>query len=199
MVMTRAHETFKTLSEGFKRKSLYSIPNMYSNREKFISEYGFPVITDEALNKIVKYTKKTPILEVGSGTSYLTYELKGRGVEVVATDAHDFGVQGYGFTKQWTEHEVLDARSAVLKYPKHNVMLSWPNDFNQDEGWSDDMLDHCNADYLFYIGEGKGGCTGSHRFHDLINGRWGEIVEHVLIPTWPTVSDQLYIVKSIKE
>lgn len=158
-----------------------------------VSKWGYSVPTEQALRRIVEVAEGRGILEVGAGPAYWLYLLKQLGCTVTATDAKEQAENKYGFAKQWLPVEKLEATEAILAYPDHLLFLSWPDDYNSEEGWSDKALDVYEGDTLFYVGEGWGGCTGSDRFHKLI-ADWPHR-EYVDLPHWSGIHDQLHIVK----
>jgi hypothetical protein len=69
-------------------------------------------------------------LEIGAGDGTLTRFLKGRGVEITATDSHGWS-QAVAYP-DWVVK--LDAREALAKYSPEVVICSWPpsqNDFER--------------------------------------------------------------------
>ncbi len=69
-------------------------------------------------------------LEIGAGDGTLTRFLKGRGVEITATDSHGWS-QAVAYP-DWVIR--LDAREALAKYSPEVVICSWPpsqNDFER--------------------------------------------------------------------
>lgn len=69
-------------------------------------------------------------LEIGAGDGTLTRFLKGRGVEITATDSHGWS-QAVAYP-DWVVR--LDAREALVKYAPEVVICSWPpsrNDFER--------------------------------------------------------------------
>jgi hypothetical protein len=69
-------------------------------------------------------------LEIGAGDGTLTRFLKGRGVEITATDSH-----GWSQSVAYPDWVVkLDAREALATYKPEVVICSWPpaqNDFER--------------------------------------------------------------------
>lgn len=153
-------------------------------------EFGFPIVSGEALSEVVSHLEGRPVLEVGAGGGYLAHLLEGQGVDILATDLGDRPYMPE--PKVWTEVQTLDGVSAVRDHPHRVVLISWPDDFNQESGWSDQVLEATQAEMIIYLGEGLGECTGSDRFHHLLADKW-RTVKRVDLPRWPDMRDDLSI------
>lgn len=165
--------------------------NEYRLREEFVQKFGFCIITDEILSTLSKYG---PLLEVGCGSGYLAYELKKRSVNVRATDP---GTGKYFdpsidlWSTPWTEIERITGVDAVKKYSDRNLLTSWPD---YDREWPTETLKEFKGQFVCYIGEGYGGCTGSDEFHELL-GKGFKKVENVFPPTFNGIHDYLTVFK----
>lgn len=153
-------------------------------RDQFIRKYGFPIITEQVVQEIMRHGRR--FVEIGAGLGYLTHELRAAGADVVATDSM---TGGYDFGKPWVEVEELDGERAVLKYMDRIMLLSWPC-YNED--WSARVLEAYPGPRFVFIGENWGGCTGNDRFHNLLYEKWREISD-LDIPQWEGIHDWLRV------
>jgi hypothetical protein len=158
-----------------------SLTSEYMIREKFIQKYGFAILWSGAIEAIRPYA---PLLEIGAGSGYWTYELRNYGIDCIATDTMD---GKYGFfsredpndpdrrwKKQYVEIEKLNSVEAVRKYPNRNILTCWPD---YDASWAADALDIFTGQTVIYMGEGYGNATADDRFHNLLDSRFGNQVE----------------------
>jgi hypothetical protein len=153
-----------------------SIMEEYTARDKFIQRYGFAVLWSEAIEAMRPHA---PLLEIGAGSGYWTYELQRHGIDCIATDTME-GEYGF-FTregedlslrrwkKQYVEIEKLNSVEAVRKYPNRNLLSVWP-DYNKS--WAADALDIFTGQVVIYMGEGYGNATADDRFHELLDLRF---------------------------
>lgn len=162
-------------------------------RHEFIAKYGFAIINDETIELLKGYQ---PILEVGAGSGYWSYELQKAGVEVIATDSftgkysHRKPVmRGEHWKHHYTEVEKITAKRAILKYPNRNLLTVWPDYVTP---WTGAMLRFYKGKYLIYVGEGSGGCTRNDRFHKILDSEYIEIAD-LSIPQFDGIHDRLYV------
>lgn len=163
------------------------------DRFRFIREFGFSIPTQEALATIKKYT---PILEVGAGMGYWAYEYEKLfrdfiDMDWIATDEKPpTGIKParYDFTKQWYPVMEANALEAIAKYPKHNLLISWPD---YEEAWATEALKLYQGKYFVYIGE-HAGCCADDTFFEILETHWKEL-ENVYLPQWWGVHDCLWV------
>jgi 2-polyprenyl-3-methyl-5-hydroxy-6-metoxy-1,4-benzoquinol methylase len=55
-------------------------------RENYIADYGFAIVTQETLKELAQFLSDKSVLEVGSGTGFLSAALADEGVHVTAVD-----------------------------------------------------------------------------------------------------------------
>lgn len=161
-------------------------------RSGYIRKFGFAIPSDAAMEVIAKYA---PIVEVGAGSGYWSYEAKRRGIDIVPTDP---GTGCYGFDDRnhwikraacWLDIEPLFGVQAIERYPDRNLLTVWPDHQND---WPCDTLYKFTGRFVIYVGEGRGGCTGDDAFHDLLNARFEEIQE-IDIPQFYGLHDNLTV------
>lgn len=138
-------------------------------RDEIICKFGFAMLTSKIVETLRQFS---PILEIGAGSGYWSYELQKVGVDVIATDP---GTGKYRFDradvnggkwKFWTEIEKLTALEAIAKYPHRSLLTVWPD---YDDPWAATALKTYSGDTVLYVGEGSGGCTGDEEFHSLLD------------------------------
>jgi hypothetical protein len=147
-------------------------------RDEFINRYGFAILSRKAIEAMRPYA---PLVEIGAGSGYWTYELRKWGVDCVATDTMD---GAYGFFKkedvdvserrwqhQYAPIEVLSSVEAVRKYPNRNILTVWPD---YDKPWAADALGIFTGQVVIYMGEGYGNATADDRFHELLDERFAD-------------------------
>jgi hypothetical protein len=175
-----------------------SLADEFLIRDKFINRYGFAILWSVAIEAMRPYA---PLLEIGAGSGYWTYELKKHGIDCIATDTMD---GQYGFfsrqtgeedklnrwQKQYIEIEKLNSVEAVRKYPKRNLLTVWP-DYNSS--WAADALDIFTGQVVIYMGEGPGNATADDRFHELLDQRFGN-QEFIPMPHFEYSYDRLLLI-----
>ena len=156
------------------------------HRQQYIEKFGYAIINYASIEFIRPYQ---PIVEVGAGSGYWAFELREKGVDVVATDPHLSHPFWDNPAQKWVGVELLDALPAIEKYPDRNLLICWPN---VDEEWATEALQCFQAEFVIYVGEGPGGATGSDRMFQLL-ADWYEEVHSLQIPTFCGGEDRLVV------
>jgi hypothetical protein len=157
-------------------------------RSEHIARFGFAVLTQQTVDAIVKHA---PLLEIGCGSGYWSYELRKAGVDVVATDP---GIGKYYDMSGWKpfiDIELIDGVTAVRKYPNRALLIVWPD---YDTPWSFETLQTFEGTTVIYVGEGNGGCTANDEFHELLSTHY-EQHEEIAIPQFWGLHDRLEVYK----
>jgi hypothetical protein len=159
----------------------------YSLRKYAIANYGFAIPCIELIETITSFSKN--ILEVGSGTGYLSKLLRSKVDHLICTDS---GKNSYRF-RVGSQFRVIhvNAVKAIKRYPEKDVLMSWPC---YHRNWSYHAAKAMKPGrYLFYIGEGAYGCTGTDEFHDYLSSDKFQYINSCSIPKWYGLHDRLEI------
>lgn len=153
-------------------------------RQLLVAEYAWALPNDSALKVL---SALAPLVEVGAGGGYWAFLLRGRGVDIAAFDIAN---GGYRCTKRWTavadgDHRVLRSRASRTRA----LFLCWPP-YATPMAWQ--CLRAYRGNWVAYVGEGAGGCTGDDCFHEELEKRW-DLVQQCAIPQWWGIHDQLWI------
>lgn len=146
--------------------------------ERFLDKYSWGIPNDAAIDTLAKYG---PIIEIGAGNGYWAKLLAQKGVDVVAYDHKPWKTSA--FQVHEGGHEKLE------EHPKHNLFLCWPEQHNS---LSHTALTQFKGDTFIYVGEGRGGVTGTPEFFDELEKNW-HIVEYIKIPNHPYYFDVLVV------
>lgn len=188
-----------------------STGRMKNVRRIFTSKYCWSVPTAELLESFSGHGR---VLSVGAGTAYLEHLLAERGVDIVATDFNVWPHTEYSHGEPWMEIEQASALVAVHRHRDRDALLvAWPpcdeigNNYSSTR-WTDDgeiqipahscgfadALHDFRGDTVLYVGEGRGGCTGSFRFWDELERNFIE-ESYVSIPQWYGIRDYAAVYK----
>jgi len=124
-----------------------------------------------------------PVVECGAGTGYWAALLRARGVDVRASDI----APG---RPAWTEVAPSDADTAVRASRDRTLFVCWPPYDDEDASYA--AVRAYRGDVLLYVGGGRGGPTGTVRFHEELELNWTP-VEQVAVPNWPGLRDRLVV------
>lgn len=153
-------------------------------RDLFIHEFGFAILTRAAVNFIRPYG---PLVEIGAGTGYWSYELAKAGIDIVATDRLPPGLgNNKWFKKQWCDVIAMDAVQAIKAYPRRTLLTCWPS---LNELWATKTLKAFRGEFVLYEGEHRG-ATADDTFHDLLEQDF-EIVNEFSVPIFYGLHDSL--------
>ena len=153
-------------------------------RRECISKYGFAILTEKALRAVKKYA---PIVEIGAGTGYWAYEFQKREIDYIATEPYPNGFH-FNHSKLWVKMKKMTGVKAARKYPDRTLLMCWPS---YDERWPARAIKAYEGNQLIYVGEGRGGCTGDDRFHELLDS-W-DLKETINIPQWIGIHDRIEV------
>lgn len=170
------------------------IPNArtFEVRSRLRSHYAYAIPNDAAIDTLVDLS---PIVEIGAGTGYWAMVIERAGGEVTALDACPAeSPDDNGYIGERTYHDVRQGTHHAAKcFPEHTLFLCWPDDFNQETGWSDQALENylnAGGDTLALVSEGKNGAAGSDRLFELARNQMEES-ERVALPQYPSLHDDL--------
>ena len=154
-------------------------------RRDFSNQYGFPVITADAVHRLSETMRGRQVLEVGAGNGYLAKQLQDAGVDLFPTDPHHPSASGYHLGS--TQHTTIikaDAALAIRELPEMDLLWSWPT---RDKA-SGLALQDFSGEILIYIGEEHDGCTGGDLFHEILEQDF-HTPEIIPIPSFPHIND----------
>lgn len=162
--------------------------HQFTVRHKYIEQFGFAILTAETIEALRQYS---PIVEAGSGSGYWAYEMKKRGLDIIATEPYPGRPKIYKETewKMYTEFEKLTGPRAVRKYPTRTLLIVWPD---YQARWPTVTLQAFSGETVIYVGEGAGGCTADDKFHDHLESNFNEIA-YLKIPNFFGIHDGLTI------
>ncbi len=152
----------------------------FSVRDKLVKVFAWAIPNNDAIAALAKLPK---IVEVGAGNGYWSHLVKRAGGDITPFDTKPW-------LGSWTPVQKIDNGCQFLHKFK-TLFLCWPP---YDDTMAFHYLSRFNGEYVAYVGEGHGGCTGDDAFHALLDDSWEEI-ETIDIPQWYGVHDRLYIFK----
>lgn len=170
---------------AFKSGMLLSIA-----RQRYVYKYAWAIPCKRALEVIAQYS---PIVEIGAGSGYWASLLKEMGADVVAYDVSTTK-QYKGSYNHFYKHyfEVKEgSESAVKDHADRALFLCWPP---YNDKMAVNTLKQYRGETVLYVGEGKGGCTASDSFFNLLTKNFSE-EESVEIPVWFGIHDRLFVFK----
>jgi len=172
--------------ETFWQNNLHDYSGMLRTpgRSEMIRHYAWAVPNPHAIKTIAALS---PIVEIGAGSGYWAYLLTEAGADVVAYDMVVRGDRDWSFAKLWFP-VVRGGIEMAAKHGDRTLMLCWPP---YDTPMAANALCCYPGNTVVYIGEGSGGCTGSHAFHHQIE-MW-ECIHDIDIPQYCAIHDRLFI------
>lgn len=159
-------------------------------RGEYLPKFGFAIPTMEAILEIAKLS---PLLDIGAGCGYLTFELGKAGADCTAIDTqtgkYAFNNEPGHWTEFWTKIHKMPAIQAIRRCPTMNLLFSWPD---YEVAWPSNALQATKCEYVAYIGEGAGGCTGNLKFHTILDTEF-EGLQSIDLPKFFGLHDNLTI------
>ena len=149
-----------------------SFNNMASYRQTMIAwrrQYTYAIPSDR-IHSEIKRICGDKIVEMGAGTGYWAKYLSQFDINIIAFDKKETRVE---YCDDVYYSDIFEGTEEVLgEYSKYALMLVWPP---YNEPFDYNCLKAYQGNYLIYVGEGYGGCTGDDDFFNLIEEEW-EIV-----------------------
>jgi hypothetical protein len=186
-------------TEDIGNPELEKILNRVRRRDQFVSNYGWAVPSQEAIDKIKNFVGGGQILEVGSGLGMWAKLIQDAGVKITPTDIKEKSGHLDPNKPFFTEVEQMDHLQALQQYGQHDVlMLVWPG----RDSMAQQALNNFKGSKVIYVGEnvhGNPGATGTPEFHDKLHDakQWQQ-VDMVCIPTWEGMHDCMTFYERIK-
>lgn len=132
-----------------------------SDYKFYVGKYGYTVPTEVMIDKIIEFIAGRSVLEIGAGYGLVSYLLKLRGVNIIATDEH-FAIQHifqrsfltpdetirHDFFVADNDHVkgLLPHSEAFKKYSESEILLMiWPH-------YADLNIDEFNGKHIIFIG-----------------------------------------------
>ena len=146
------------------------------------------------------------VLELGCGTGYWARLLRARGVDVEAFDREPPPPAGDGaegnesiFAQALTDIKQGSVEEAAA-HPGRALLLAWPFDGSEDEGWDAEALAKYPGPCVVYVGDcaartrawQPGGMTSSPAFQRRLRAEF-VCVRRVAVGKWAMVADELSI------
>lgn len=180
--------TYRWLTEEYTNRNgtTQDVVDRMEARRRLTLFYAWAVPTEEAVNTIAELS---PILEVGAGKGYWAHLIAEAGADILAYDIEPGG-RIFTVGPMYFDVQKGGVHKAMAKgRGQRTLFLCWPP---YGDSMAVQALKIHKGEYLAYIGEGNGGCTGDDEFHDLLEDRYEE-VKWIQIPQWYGVNDYLSI------
>lgn len=134
-------------------------------RETYLAKYSHAIITNELVDSMVAICEDKKVVELGSGSGYLSHLLELKGVDITTVDTAD-----------WYTDRVIRKPDIVGSYREMNlteydvVILAWPN---YQSNAAAQVVKGLNEKQIFiYCGEGQGGCCADDDLHQTLAEHW---------------------------
>lgn len=136
-------------------------------RNAHVLKLSMSVITTEELNALSNLLSDEIVVDLGAGTGYYSKLLSNYGVIIDAIDNFsNTDICGSGPTDTFTT--IIDKDFNDIKINDYSAfILSWP-DYESNHAHS--LLTKLSkGQYLYYLGEGRGGCCATYGFFKELN------------------------------
>lgn len=158
-------------------------------RHPLVRRFSWAIPDDNAINKIHNFSNR--IVEIGAGNGYWAYMLNHNlKTEIVCYDLDPPTDHDSEFMDEGIYYKILKGSHEVLENydTNYTLLLCWPP-------WDNPMAVECLRAFkgtkVIYIGEPRGGCTGTDDFFDELEDKW-ELHDNVYIPNFEGMNDELY-------
>lgn len=160
-------------------------------RDVLTKRYAWAIPDERALAALAALS---PIVELGAGSGYWTYELRKRGAVVAPYDINPYPLFNGYISWSWVAVAKGGAEKAMRHHAERTLFICWPNgheDFAR-------AVELHRGDHVVLIGEGTaGGCTGSEALDEALSIY--EEIETIRIPRWMGLHDYLMVFRRLDE
>lgn len=163
--------------EELQEKDTFRGQQWFGERQRLVEEYSWAVPNEDAIRYLSQFEHLT---SVGAGRGYWEHLVSRRDGSVTAFDI-DPPDNTYTHVAESPAHEYFDI---IEDSP---VLMVWPP---CDVSVSHRVIKQ-NPSHVVYVGEEKGGCTGTSQFFHELRERYG-LVEEIEIPSYEGVNDSFY-------
>lgn len=169
----------------------------YTLRMEFIYKYSWSIPCKEAIDMILKYTSG-PLYDLLGGTGFWAKTIRNAGRSVIFYDLHKGKYNPYKHVKTHIPVTRRNALRAAYKFNQLNkpvnVILSW---VPYDSTIGEHILNMIPiGSIVIWIGEGQGGCCGTHKTFDIFNNQFKEL-DSMYLNQWVGLHDSITIYKKI--
>lgn len=179
-------DVFERLKKGEKREDIKAPTDV---RFEMCHKYAWSLPTEDLALLIKKHLPEGyKIIEIGAGTGYFGWFLSQYDIDVKCYDIQPY--HNSHCDNKWFEIESADEFISA-DYSDRALMLCWPP-YSSPMAYN--ALNAYKGDYVIYIGEGDGGCTGDDKFHDMLYENW-DVMGHNYPPNWDSISSREIIYK----
>lgn len=159
--------------------------------------YAYAIPSPETLQWVVSLCNGRGLLETGAGRGYWAHLLQQHGLDVLAFDSEPpDSTPNVSFPETSGQRSVWHPVGSLADLERTHsagdrvLFLCWP------PGWGDPMALNAltryadaGGDRLIYIGEPKGGKTGTDEFFDALTAEWTLEAEDKQFVSWWNLSD----------
>jgi hypothetical protein len=137
-------------------------------RQKHIREFGYLKVNDSEFNHLQRFMTGKTVLEVGSGTGWLSFNLEKRGITIHSVDSGAWDKTFDKIYHRTHESPVEDVNLFVYDI----ILMTWPP---YDTDFAFDIAQRmCPGQTLVYEGEFHG-CCGNSEFFQLLKEQFNEL------------------------
>jgi hypothetical protein len=196
--LTRARPVIDALSHSISMyEDLEEEARARELKNQLRRHYAYAVPDEKAIRVLVGLS---PIVEIGAGLGYWASLIEQEGGSAICYDNCPPQWQENGYLSRDTGyHPILSGGPPQAEaHSDRTLFLCWPDDFNQEAGWSDQTLERyldSGGHTLALVSEGPGNAAGSDRLFELAASRMKKTrtVHH---PKFPSLYDRLDIYRA---
>lgn len=177
-----------------------------SDYKLYIGKYGYTVPTDVMINKMIEFIDNRSVLEIGAGYGLVSYLLKLKGVNIIATDAccgvtHIYNRGNYLDPSAVTNTKHFYIQDHVQGYVKHNeafkkypeceiLLMIWPS-------YDDLNIDEFKGKHIIFIGtDFNTPCNYEHFFNRVRESNFQQYIDQTIYypiksPFFTSLQDKL--------
>jgi len=167
---------YKEAFDELQDKNTFRGMQWFGERQQLVEEYSWAIPNEDVLTYLAEFRE---LIEVGAGNGYWAHCIDSYGGNVIPIE-RDVPDNTY------TELVERDAKNYTELRDKP-VLMVWPP-FDQSLAYT---VAKREPPHILYVGELRGGCTGSDEFFDVLDTNYG-LAATIDIPSYTGINDNFY-------
>jgi hypothetical protein len=199
--MSACEEEWKKITDQIVTTSQINF-RFVSQMGSFRETYGYVIPTYKTMKELAcllqKWADDTDLCIVSIGCDKALVEhtlMRMTSLPIICTD-----ITPYDSTilVDSDSYECINPKDATLKYSQsHSCLITvWPLYDHASDAICDAIKLGCPWEYIIYIGEGEGGCTGDDLFHSVLETKYEEI-QHGECVNWEDFHGRVFVYRLI--
>lgn len=143
-------------------------------RGELTQKFAWAVPNEECVRYLANESKNEPIIEIGAGNGYWSYNIQKVGGEIIPIDIKDYD-------DSWTD-VIIGSHRSLDSSKINKIMLCWPP---AKSPMALKTVKSLKPQDVYFVGVKNSSITGDTEFHEYLSSNF-EAVNEINVPSWST-------------